>query len=112
MENIEKVLQEKGYIQYSYDHNRYSKDHSDKFYQKRFRDGKNTKYFINAYHYVLSHPFTKEDLSGWEYEGQYYITGTHTAVNMKFLTEDIDEVENFIDKLYKDGYIEDYDREE
>ena len=105
---IEQELIDKGFTEYKptiFDRS------ADKFYQKRYRDGKNTKYFIDVTHYTIIHPTTKEDIGGYEVSGQYYLKGSHDAINMTFISSTVTEVEEFIDKLFEMGLLENYEEE-
>ena len=104
---IEEELINKGFIEYPK-----SPLHSESVtncYQKRYRDDKGTKYFIDVCYYKLIHPTTKEDLSGYEISGQFYLKDNHNAVNMDFLDSTITEVEQFIDKLFELDILECYE---
>ena len=106
---IEQELIDKGFTEYKptmFDNN------ADKCYQKRYREGKNTKYFIDVKHYTIIHPTTKEDIGGYEVSGQYYLKDSHNAINMSFLDSTITEVEEFIDKLFEIDLLENYEEEE
>lgn len=85
---------------------------ADKFYQKCYKDeDRSRKYFLDIYHYTLTHPTTREDLSGYELETQLYLKGTHEAVNMTFLNDDIDAAEEFINKLFELDMLDYYERD-
>lgn len=82
----------------------------DACYQKLYRDELgNKKYYLNVKHYNLIHPTTHEDLSGYEISTQVYNKGNHNAINMNFLDDNIAEAENFIDALFKNNLIENYE---
>ncbi len=82
---------------------------ANKMWQKRYKDGKNTKYFLNIDYYKLTHPTTREDLSGYEISSQVYLKGNHNAVNLTFLDSSIEEAEATIDKMFEDGILENYE---
>ena len=84
-------------------------DNADKCYQKCYRDGNTKKYFLDVKHYSIKYPHTHEDLGGYEISTQVYVKGTHTAINIKFLNDDIDEAEKFIDELFEVGQLEPYE---
>lgn len=80
-----------------------------KCYQKKYRDTRGIKYFIDVKLYKIIHPTTKEDLGGYEISGQFYLKPNHDAVNMEFLDSTISEVESFIDKLFDSGDLDYYE---
>ena len=85
-------------------------DSCNKCYQKRYRDKEgHTAFFLDVKHYELVHPTTKEDMSGDEVSGQFYLKGNHNAVNMSFLDSTVDEVEQFITSLFEAGLLENYE---
>lgn len=106
----EKELFERGFVQV--EKSPFETDSVDRVYQKCYRDGHRKRYFLNVKHYKLIHPVTKEDLSGYEISGQFYLKGNHNAVNMNFLFSTIDEVENTIEKMFSVGIFENYDEDE
>ena len=84
-------------------------DNCTKIWQKRYRDKNGIKYYLEVRYYDLVHPTTKEDLSGYEVSGQFYLKGNHKAVNMTFLDSTISEVEEVIDKMFETGQLEYYE---
>ena len=82
----------------------------DALYQKLYRgkDGEK-RYFLNIKHYSMTHPTTKEDLSGYEIDTQLYLKGSHNAVNIKFLDDNLDEAEKFIETLFSNNIVENYE---
>ena len=105
----EQMLLDAGFAKY--DVPSYEPSSVDACYQKRYKDGKNTKYFLDVKHWDIKHPDTNADLGGYEINGQFYLKGTHNAINMTFLTPDLDEAENFINSLFDKGLLENYDTE-
>lgn len=81
----------------------------DHCYQKCYSDSLGKRYFIDVKHYALIHPYTEADLSGYEVSGQFYLKDSHNAVNMNFLDSDVNEVEEFIDKLFDEELLEHYE---
>lgn len=81
----------------------------DHFYQKCYKDDFGKKYFIDVRHYKIHHPTTFEDLSGYEVSSQLYLKDSHDAVNMTFLVADIDEIEEFIDRLFDNNMLDYYE---
>ena len=81
----------------------------DKYYQKKYKDGRGIKYFLEVKHYTLIHPITKEDLSGYEVSGQFYLKGSHEAVNMEFLDSSIEKAEEFVNTLFDNNLLEYYE---
>ena len=78
-------------------------------YQKCYRDDKhNKKYFLNVHEYApLPHVGTKEKT--YEISTQLYLKGTHNAVNLLFLNDDIDAAINTIELMFSAGIIENYE---
>lgn len=82
----------------------------DGCYQKLYRDNLgNKKYFLDVKHYSMTHPTTREDLSGFEISTQVYKNGNHEAINITFLNDNIDDAEEFINKLFEYNLIENYE---
>ena len=81
----------------------------DHVYQKSYRDERGKKYFLEVKHWKLVHPITNEDLSGYEVSGQFYLKGNHNAVNISFINSDVDEAEEFIEKLFDNNMLEYYE---
>ena len=106
---IEEELIDKGFIEYP--KSPLQSETLTHFYQNKYRDEKGIRYFIDVCYYSLIHPTTKEDLSGYEVSGQFYLKGNHNAVNMDFLDSTITEVEQFIDKLFELDLLEYYEQE-
>ena len=85
-------------------------DRCDKCYQKCYRDMNGAKkYFIEVKHYSITHPHTGADLGGYEISTQLYRKGTHNAVNMTFLHDDLDEVVSMIETMFESGLLEPYE---
>ena len=83
-----------------------------KRYQKRFRDDKGTKYFIDAKEWEpMIHPRTGEVIfSGFEYETQLYRADTHDAVDIEFHNSwTIDLVEEHLEKMFETGLFDYYE---
>ena len=100
-----KELIERGFTEYK----PASFENADKCYQKCYRDGNTKKYFLDVKHYSIEHPYTHEDLSSYEISTQVYVKGTHTAINIQFLNDDIDEAEKLINELFEAGQLEPYE---
>ena len=101
----EQELLDLGFSKYSTGAN----DLYDKLYQKCFYvDAKTKKYFINAKHYTFVHPTTGDDLGGWELSTQVYAKGTHNAININFLEDDLGEALRIIDAMFDAGLLEPY----
>ena len=106
----EKELLDRGFVEY-----KKSPIHSeciDHVYQKCYRGPNGEKrYFIDVNHWNFHHPYTHEDWSSYEITTQLYLKGTHNAVNLTFISGDLDEAENLIEKLFENELVEDYEYE-
>ena len=102
------LLKEKGFVEY--EKSIIEHDSVDHVYQKMYGDQLGKKYFLDVKHYNLRHPYTHEDLSGYEIIGQLYLKDSHNAVNIEFLESDIDEAEKFIDSLFNKKLVEYYEK--
>jgi hypothetical protein len=102
----ERYLLEKGFKQYK----PLQFDTCNKCYQKCYRgfDG-SKKYFIDVEYYDLTHPYTHEQLGGYEISTQLYRKGTHDAINMTFLNDDLDDAINTIETMFASGLLEPYE---
>lgn len=80
-----------------------------KCWQKKYKNTRGIKYFIEVKLYEIIHPTTREDIGGYEISCQLYLTPNHDAVNMTFLDSTISEVEEFIEKLFEIGKLEYYE---
>lgn len=81
-------------------------------YQKRYRDEKGTKYFIDVEEWEIRHPSTGEDLGGYEIKSQLYTKNYHDAINITFLDNTISTAEAFIDKLFDADMLDYYEENE
>ncbi len=100
-------LIDNGFIEY--DITEFDSAAVDHFYQKCYKDDFGKKYYLEVKHYVLFHPYTGEDLSGYEVSGQFYLKNSHNAVNMSFLNSHVNEVEDFIEKLFDNNMLDYYE---
>ena len=80
----------------------------DKCWQKRYKNGRDTLYFLDIKHYKMTHPTTKEDLSGYEISCQVYLK-SDTAINMTFLNDNLEEAEYTINKMFEVGLLKPYE---
>lgn len=85
-------------------------DSCNKCYQKCYRgmDG-SKKYFIDVKYYDIVHPHTHEQIGGYEISTQLYRKGTHNAINMQFLNDDLDDAINTIETMFASGLLEPYE---
>ena len=118
MENMKKGMRtmkdneilEKGYHQYApgpFD----SKWVMDCF-QKRFRDEKGTKYFIDIRKWEgMTHPHTGEYFEpSYDYWIQLYRKEKHDAVDLEFHSEwTLDAVEEYVETLFQTGLFDYYE---
>lgn len=78
-------------------------------WQKLYRDDKGKKYFLDVKHYDLVHPTTGDQIGGYEIETQVYLKGSHDAINIKFLNDNLEEAEKFVEFLFKEGKLDYYE---
>ena len=45
-----------------------------------------------------------------EFEGQYYKKGNHNAMNITFIDWKLEEVEEWLDKMFEAGMLEHYEK--
>lgn len=78
-------------------------------FQKCYKDDIGKKYFIdiNVYDFSFTSRISQNFLL--EFEGQYYQAGTHDALNITFLSWELDQCEKFIDDLFDKGVLEHYE---
>lgn len=79
-------------------------------FQKKYLDEfGNKKYFID----IAKYDWTWTDKIDWDYSyeisGQFYKRGTHDAVNMEFISWELEDVEIFLDEMLSLGLIEPYE---
>lgn len=85
-------------------------DGCDRCYQKCYRSFDGTKrYFINVKYYDLVHPYTHEQIGGYEISTQLYRKGSHNAINMTFLNDDLNDAINTIETMFTYGLLEPYE---
>ena len=83
-------------------------------YQKRFRDEKGTKYFIDIHEYDgFYHPTTGDYFPGnYEYFVQMYSVEKHEPINMLFFAGwDIESVEEKVEAMFDTGLFDYYEEE-
>ena len=81
-----------------------------KMYQKNFRDKNGKKsWSLIAQLYEIIHPTTHEDIGGWELSTQLYRKGTHQAINITFLEDDVDAAIELVEFLFDSGKVENYE---
>ena len=107
----EKYLLDLGFKRYDptmFDDRKFVKDR----YQKCIKDGDgNKKYFIDIVHYDMSYisNYTKQK-DAYSIQSQVYRNGSHNAINMEFLTEDLNDALYTIDRMFEIGLLEPYER--
>lgn len=104
---IAKELEEKKFN--SYNKSEFDSDSVVKCWQKKYRDTRGIKYFIDVKLYEIIHPVSKEDIGGYEVSCQLYLKPNHDAVNLSFLDSTITEVEKFIEDLFELDKLEYYE---
>lgn len=86
-------------------------------FQKRFDNENGKKYFINVH--KNSHEWMREcdKQQDWytpysyEFSCQLYKKDTHAAINMQFFSNwTIEQVEEFVEKLFRNGELDYYER--
>lgn len=103
-----------------YDKSQFDSDITIYNFQKRFDDEKGKKYFIDV-HKVSNEWFSVSEKNkeryvpySYTYSCQLYKKGTHAPVNMEFFSDwTIDQVEEFVEKLFQNGeldYYEEWDK--
>ena len=82
----------------------------DECWQKMYSDEYGKKYYLNVKHYDIVHPTTKEQIGGYEVETQVYTKKYHNAIDIKFLSDDIGEAEEFVEGLFDNNIVEYFER--
>lgn len=86
-------------------------------FQKRFDDENGKKYFIDVH--KITNEWMSENQKQEEWYKPYHYTfscqlykkGTHAPVNMEFFSDwAIEQVEEFVEKLFQDGELDYYER--
>lgn len=110
----DKDLLDRGFHTYNFDYDIKAPEGTIAAFQKRYdrRGGKG--WFLTIYKLA---PLIAPDNrviweSAYQMEAQLYEYGTHNAVNMTFLMDTVDEVENFVFKLFDADIIENYEDKE
>lgn len=110
---IEEVL-ERGYKEYPPATVIYP--HSTRMFQKRFRDEQGrTKYFIDVNMYPeFIHGYNGEVFGPtFEMALQMYRKGTHDPINILFFSSwELEDVEQFVEKMFSSGDFDYYDEED
>jgi hypothetical protein len=101
------ILLGKGFNEYK--PSQFDSSSCDECWQKCYKDETGKKYFLDVKHYSMTHPTTKEFIGGYEIETQVYLKGSHDAINIKFLNDSIEDAENFINNLFEQNMIENYE---
>lgn len=99
-----------------YDKSQFDSDITIYNFQKRFDDEKGKKYFIDV-HKVSNEWFSVSEKNkeryvsySYTYSCQLYKKGTHAPVNMEFFSDwTIDQVEEFVEKLFQNGELDYYE---
>lgn len=99
-----------------YDKSQFDLDITIYNFQKRFDDEKGKKYFIDV-HKVSNEWFSVSEKNkeryvpySYTYSCQLYKKGTHAPVNMEFFSDwTIDQVEEFVEKLFQNGELDYYE---
>lgn len=79
-------------------------------FQKRYDDETGKKYFIDAKIWDWSDTDKVPDNYRIEYECQLYQNGTHDAVNLTYIDWTIDQVEDFVNKMFENGMLDYYEK--
>lgn len=102
----EKEILENGYNEYEPS----KLSFANRAWQKVIKDNIGKRYFIDIEYYNMTHPSTKDDLSGYSIKSQVYLKDNHNALNLEFLDSSIEEAEEFIDNLFNEGKLDYYER--
>lgn len=78
-------------------------------FQKKYYDDKGVKYFIDIKIWDWTYTDRIPEDYHVEFEGQYYKKGNHNAVNMTFIDWKLEEVEEWIENLFNNGFLEHYE---
>lgn len=108
----DEMLIEKGYKEWP--PSRWQHKDIEKFFQKRIRDDKGTRYFIDVEKWKeVVHPYTGETFpSSYVYKAQLYKRGTHDAFDMEFHSSwDLDDVEAFLENLFESSGCDYYEED-
>ncbi len=100
-----------------YDKSQFDSDITIYNFQKRFDDEKGKKYFIDV-HKVSNEWFSVSEKNkeryvpySYTYSCQLYKKGAHVPVNMEFFSDwTIDQVEEFVEKLFQNGELDYYEK--
>lgn len=86
-------------------------------FQKRFDDNAGKKYFIDIHKHSNEWLREQDKQQDWytpysyEYSCQLYRKDSHAAVNMEFFSDwTIEQVEEFVEKLFQNGELDYYER--
>ena len=80
-------------------------------YQKCIKDGDgNKKYYIDVVHYDMSYLYNfTQKKDAYSIKVQVYRRGSHNAINIEFLKEDLNDALYTLDKMFDVGLLEPYE---
>lgn len=108
LNEAKKYLETLGFKEYP--RNTFSPAGVTAFFQKKFLNKNNSvKYFIDANIWDWSMNDKVPYNYSIEFYGQFYKAGTHEAVNMTFIAWSYEEIVEWLDSLFDNGLIEDYE---
>ena len=79
-------------------------------FQKKYIDEIGVKYFIDIKIWDWTYTDRVPENYSVEFEGQYYKKGNHNAMNITFIDWKLEEVEEWLDKMFEAGMLEHYEK--
>jgi len=81
------------------------------FFQKKFKDDKGTKFYLECEVWDLS--WINPELYNivYEFKTQVYQKGTHQPINVEFFSTDYEEVVKFIDDMFDTNLLDYYEED-